>query len=59
MKKFVLHSENNIENIQSYRDHFGEYLEDSCFDSSQAQKTLRVMNLSEFFIAVLYFYATG
>ena len=26
MKKFVLHSENNIENIQSYRDHFGEYL---------------------------------
>ena len=26
MKKFVLHSENNIENIQLYKDHFGEYL---------------------------------
>lgn len=26
MKRFVLHSENNIENIQLYKDHFGEYL---------------------------------
>ena len=26
MKKFVLHSENNIANIQSYKDHFGDYL---------------------------------
>lgn len=26
MKKFVLHSENNITNIQSYKDHFGDYL---------------------------------
>ena len=46
-------------NINKHYSPFGEYLEDSCFDSSQAQKTLRVMNLSEFFIAALYFYATG
>ena len=26
MKKFVLHSENNISNIQLYKDHFGDYL---------------------------------
>ena len=26
MKKFVLHSEYNIVNIQSYKDHFGDYL---------------------------------
>ncbi|MBW5389162.1 NADH-ubiquinone oxidoreductase-F iron-sulfur binding region domain-containing protein [Brachyspira hampsonii] len=26
MKKFVLHSENNITDIQSYKDHFGDYL---------------------------------